>query len=206
MECKSIETLRQEGLPPNMPAATEIGVWKRSTGYEVILPYRLGWLNWLLLGAGLVILVGSVFPLAHIFSIATPMGQAILYTVLVVPVLGYMLFLSFKLSQTRSTKIRIDMTPLNMTFTLVEPSGVARKFNDIPVNQIEDVCLYKKRGIRINGNIAGTHFGVWTGRGLKSDDLYYLMCVIGKATLLSAQTNNPREPVIKEDIGHIELG
>lgn len=206
MECKTIEELRLEGLPPNMPAATEIGVWKRSTGYEVILPYRLGWLNWLLLGGGLVALVASIFPLVHILSVDTPMAQAILYTTLVVPVLGYMLFLSFRLSQTRTTKIRIDMTPLNMTFTLVEPSGVARKFNDIPVNEIKEVCLFKKRGIRINGNIAGTHFGVWTGRGLRSDDLYYLMCVIGQVTLLSAQTNEPVMPVMKDDVGHIELG
>lgn len=210
MECKDITDLQKEGLPPTMPSATEIGVWKRSTGYEVILPYRLGWLTWLMLGAGLVVLVGSAFAVAHFFSGATAAGRAVLYTALVAPVLGYMLFLSFKMSQTRTTKIRIDMTPLNMIFTLVEPSGIARKFSEIPVNEITEVCVDARRGIRVNGNIAGTDFGVWTGRGLAAADLHYLARVVGQVTLLSSQNVSSVSSILKgaggDDIGHIELG
>jgi len=208
MECKTIKELQEEGLPSTMPSSTEIGVWKRSTGYEVILPYRLGSLNWLLLGLGLIFLVGSAFMVMRSFTVSSPTGQAVFYTILVVPVLAYMLFLSFKLSQTRTTKIRIDMTPLSMVFTLVEPSGVTKRFSEIPISQIENVCLDAQRGIRINGHIAGTHFGIWTGRGLNSEDLYYLTCVIGQVTLLTVQNSGAVVPAIKgmDDVGHIELG
>ncbi|MBE9515544.1 MAG: hypothetical protein IME93_01055 [Proteobacteria bacterium] len=189
--CFSIEELREAGLPERLPANTRMGVWKRSTGFEVVLPYRLGLLPWLFMFAGLAALTAGAVAIAYYFP-GTGIGQrVVLYAVLSLLVLIYAFFLVHKWNEVNHTKIRVDMTPLRITVTRVSPAGTSKRLNELPVREIEEVCTDSSSGMRINGKIDDLKYGFWIGAGLADDDLYYLSHVIGQVTKLTLQDANP---------------
>lgn len=191
IHCISINELREEGLPDRMPANTRMGVWKRSTGFEVILPYRLGFLFWLTMFAGLFTLIMAAAAIVYYFP-GTGTGQRmVLYTVLAVLILIYIFFMVHKRSEVNHTKIRIDMTPMRITVTRVNPAGAVKRLNEIPVREIEEVCVDHSSGIKIMGKIDDLKYGFWIAAGLDDEDLHYLAKVIGQVTKLTLQDANP---------------
>lgn len=189
--CISIDELRDEGLPERLPANTRMGVWKRSTGFEVILPYRLGLMSWLLMFSGLALLVAAAAAIVYYFPDTGAGQKMVLYAVLAVLILIYIFFMVHKRSQASHTKIRIDMTPMRITVTRVSPAGASRRMNEVPVREIQEVCIDASSGIRINGRIEDLSYGFWVGAGLAEDDLVYLSRVVGQVTKLTLQDANP---------------
>ena len=191
IRCYSIEELREGGLPERLPADTRMGVWKRSTGFEVVLPYQLGMLPWVIMLAGLALLFAGAGAVAYYFP-GHAVGQRFaLYAVLTVLILIYIFFVVHKWNQVNHTKLRIDMTPLRITVTRVSPAGVSKRLNELPVREIEEVCIDPASGLKINGKIDDLNYGFWVGTGLAHDDLYYLSHVIGQVTTLTLQDANP---------------
>ena len=195
MQCFDIEDLKEGGLPERLPPNTEMGVWKRSTGYEVILPFHRSRAFWLLLFSGFILLVilevlVGKYSLPSMISLS--IGQkALLYFGMVLPVVGYLTAVAAIVSITRTAQVRIDMTPLTMTFTRIRPAGPAKKIGEVAVKQIREVCYEPQRGLQITGMISDMKYSVWVARGLTEDDLYYLTCLIGKNASLNLQDTNP---------------
>lgn len=187
MQCMTIDELREVGLPSSLPNKTEMGVWKRSTGFEIVLPYRLGWFNWILLLAGYAVLLAAGIGVVMYFPSEQVVLRAVIYTIIALIVVVYSYFMLVKYSETHSTKIRLDLTPLTLSITRLNSSGYSKRLNEVPIREIKDICIDNRRGMRVNARIAAIPYGMWIGRGLKTDDLYYLACVIGQVTTLSAQ-------------------
>lgn len=191
MRCIPIKELRDNGLPERLPAQTRMGVWKRSTGFEVILPYSLGFVSWLVMFLGLAALVAGAVAIAYYFP-GTGVGQRlVLYCVLALMILIYIFFMAHRRKMVNHTKIRIDMTPLRLTVTRVSPAGVSKRLNELPVREIEEICIDVAKGIKINGQIEDLSYGFWVGAGLSAEDLHYLACVVGQVTKLTLQDANP---------------
>ena len=179
MQQLKIEDLQNTVLPSHLPAATELGVWKRSTGYEVVMPYRRGWVFWSSLTAGLLLLIAATV-VASWLPIAGPAARVLLVAGLAMLVVAYTVYLLVKIFQVRGAKIKIDMTPLTLTMTPVRPHGVQGKVRKMPLREIVDVSIDERRGICLNGANSEVANRVWVGRGLKADDLYYLALLVGQ--------------------------
>ncbi len=192
MECLGIEKLGKIVLPSRLPAGTQLGVWKRSTGYEIVMPYRMGRLLWLL-RTGILIVLIAVAGVYGYALMAERQGMDIYFGMILFALLAYVSFYAITVGALRAAQLRIDVTPLTLTITRIRPSGPAKKIGEIPVRQIEEICIKPSRGLLIKGWISDILFSVWVGQGLSADDLYYLACVIGRSTQLTLQDANPFE-------------
>jgi hypothetical protein len=197
MQCFQIEELMGSEMPTRLPANTRMGVWKRSTGYEVILPYSHAPVFWVLLAAGLVGLIAAEYFIAFYFYPDMPslsIGQrALWYFGFVLPVVGYITAIVVVLSIARTAQVRIDMTPLTMMFTRIRPSGPAKKVGEVAVRQIETICIDESRGLRIEGSISEMTYFVWVARGLRYEDLHYLALLMGKNAQMNLQDTGGHE-------------
>jgi len=178
-------------VPTRLPSATKMGVWKRSTGYEVILPYRHAPVFWFLLLTGFVALVTSEYFIAYYFypdmaSLSTGQ-QGLWYFGFVLPIVCYLVLIVVVISIARTAQVRIDMTPLTMMFTRIRPAGPAKKVGEVAVRQIENICIDEKRGLRIEGSISEMTYSVWVARGLRYEDLHYLALLMGKNARMNLQ-------------------
>lgn len=179
-----VTELLAAGLPASLPENTELGVWKRSTGYEVFLPYRRSPMYWIFLAVGYVCLIAASLLAIQVYPITENAIRNVVYVVSGGFVLTYTGYLLFKYYEVRNTRIRIDMTATNMLVTLVHPSLSMTKIVDIPVSKIEEVMIDGLRGFAVNGSKRDPSFGLWIGAGLKITDLYYLALLIGHVTKL----------------------
>ena len=105
MQQLKIEDLQNTVLPSHLPAATELGVWKRSTGYEVVMPYRRGWVYWSSLSAGLLLLVAATV-VASWLPIAGPAVRVLLVAGLAMLVAAYTVYLWLKYSRFEGQKLK----------------------------------------------------------------------------------------------------
>lgn len=200
MQCFEIEELMGSEVPTRLPANTKMGVWKRSTGYEVILPYSHAPVFWFLLVAGFIGLAAAEYFVAYYFypdMAALSIGQqALWYFGFVVPIICYVVAIIVILSIARTAQVRIDMTPLTMMFTRIRPSGPAKKVGEVAVRQIESICLDEKKGLRIEGSISEMTYVVWVARGLRYEDLHYLALLMGKNAHMNLQDTGGHEAQI----------
>jgi hypothetical protein len=181
----TLDELKETGLPERLPANTELGVWKRSTGYEVFMPYHRSIMFWAMLLGGLVALVAVSIAAFRILPLATVTERIVLYAVTSGFILVYMGFLLYKLYETRNTRIRIDMSRQNLLITRVSPAQtLTTRIADIPVSRIEEVLIDGLRGISVSGSQADPSFGIWIGAGLPVTDLYYVALLIGRVSEL----------------------
>lgn len=191
MKCFQIEELMGSEVPGSLPANTKMGVWKRSTGYEVIIPYKHSPGFWFLLISGLLGLIAAEFFVAYYFypdMASLSMGQqALWYFGFVVPIIVYLIMISIVVSVSRTAQIRIDMTPLTMMFTRIRPAGPAKKTGEVAVKQIENICIAEGKGLRIEGSISEMTYSVWVARGLRYEDLNYLALLMGKNAQMNLQ-------------------
>ena len=185
MQCLKIDDLRNATLPSSLPAGTEMGVWKRSTGFEVVLPFRRGGLYWFKHGFMFVLLsllAGAIiFTMLERFPNQGVIATIVLFAVVLAPLLAYLIYIFMKIAETRASKIRIDMSAISLKLLRIYPSGQTRNLNKIPIHHIEEVWIDESRGLRIDGTFTA---GVWLARGLGADDLYYLALLIGQVTTL----------------------
>lgn len=200
MQCFEIEELMGSEVPIRLPSETRMGVWKRSTGYEVILPYSHAPVFWFLLVAGFIGLVAAEYFVAFYFypdMASLSVGQqALWYLGFVVPVVGYISAIVVIISIAKTAQIRIDMTPLTMMFTRIRPSGPAKKVGEVAVRQIENICIDEKKGLRLEGSISEMTYSVWVARGLRYEDLYYLALLMGKNAHMNLQDTGGYEAQI----------
>lgn len=192
MRCEKLSAMRRE-LPPQLPPGTELGVWKRSTGYEVILPYRLDRFYWPVMVAGFVLASAASLFLA--FGLIGPdwafADRALAYVGLAAPILAYLVFMVIKLHHTWGVKIRIDISPFMLAFTLMDAAGKRKENHRIPVDDIDEICFDEHRGIRIRGRMQARPFTFWLARGLRREDFQYLECVFGQINNISIRYPEP---------------
>jgi len=191
MQYFNIEELMGSELPTRLPSETKMGVWKRSTGYEVILPYRHKRIFWFLLFTGFVSLLLAEYFIAYYFypdmALLSIGQQAIWYFGYVVPIVVYVGAIGIIFSIARTAQVRIDMTPLTMMFTRIRPSGPAKKVGEVAVRQIQGISIDEKRGLLIEGSISEMTYSVWVAGGLRYEDLFYLALLMGKNAQMNLQ-------------------
>lgn len=191
MQRFEIEELMRSEVPISLPAGTRMGVWKRSTGYEVILPYQHKPVFWSLLFSGLVCLLIAEYFIAYYFypdmALLSVGQQALWYFGYVVPIVCYVSAIGIIYSIARTAQIRIDMTPLTMMFTRIRPSGPAKKEGEVAVRQIQSIAIDERRGLLIEGSISDMAYSVWVARGLRYEDLHYLALLMGKNAQMNLQ-------------------
>lgn len=196
----TLDELKETGLPERLPANTELGVWKRSTGYEVYLPYRRGILFWAILLAGLVALVALSIAAFQVLPLATASERAVLQAVTSGFILLYMAFLLYKLYETRNTRIRIEMSREKLLITQVSPARTqTEQIADIPVSGIREVLIDGLRGFSVRGGQDDPSSGIWIGGGLSVTDLYYVALLIGQLPGL------PPRDAMSRTIGYQDL-
>lgn len=191
MQTFAIEELMASEMPRGLPAKTKMGVWKRSTGYEVILPYRHKPVFWFLLLSGFVGLLIAEYFIAYYFypdmALLSIGQQALWYFGYVIPVVCYISAIGIIYSIARTAQIRIDMTPLTMMFTRIRPSGPAKKVGEVAVRQIQTISIDERQGLLIEGSISEMTYSVWVARGLRYEDLHYLALLMGKNAQMNLQ-------------------
>jgi hypothetical protein len=193
MQRLKIDVLQASPLPSTLPAMTELGVWKRSTGYEVYLPYHRSLIHWVvLLGIFAVLIVGSVLVYAG-FPVAANTERMVFYVIASGLIIGYAGFVFFKYHETRNTKVRIDMTPKHMVFTRVLPSNHHVALGKLAVGKIDEVIIDESKGLSFAGEVPDPLFQKWFGAGLKSGDLYYLALLVGQVAVDSSLVSVSQE-------------
>lgn len=200
MRCLSIEELRTTALPASLPSETRMGVWKRSTGFEVVLPYRLDNSRWVLRWLGLLLLVGVAVAVGMLYPATAGSERLILFGVMAVLIAFYMAYLLMLWHEIRATRIRIDMTPMTLTFILVKPSGINRRLREIPVRQIDEVCIEVSKGLGITTRIDEFSQNYWFAKGLRAEELHYLSCVLGQIVNMSAQAPDVETSISRIDV------
>ena len=118
MQCLRIEDLRNASLPSALPAQTKMGVWKRSTGYEVVIPFRRGWLYWarhlFVLFVLICVAAVAIYAVEQRFPDWGNTESTIFYVGLLAPIIAYIIYIFIKLSETRASRLRIDMSAISL--------------------------------------------------------------------------------------------
>ena len=185
MQILKLEVLQASPLPSTLPAMTELGVWKRSTGYEVYLPYHKHPIYWaVLLGILAVLIVISVWAFTS-FPLGANTARLVFYIISSGLIIAYAGFVFFKYYETRHTKTRIDLTAKTLTFTRVLPSSRSRALGKLATGKIDEVIIDEGKGLRFNGKISDPLFDRWFGSGLQGSDLYYLALLVGQVAVVT---------------------
>jgi hypothetical protein len=180
MQTLKLEVLQASPLPSTLPAMTELGVWKRSTGYEVYLPYHRHPIYWaLLLGILAALIIVSVWAFTS-FPLGANTARLVFYIISSGLIITYAGFVFLKYYESRHTKTRIDLTAKTITFTRVMPSSQSRALGKLATAKIDEVIIDEGKGLRFNGKIADPLFNRWFGGGLQGSDLYYLALLVGQ--------------------------
>jgi len=180
MQHLRLEVLRASPLPSTLPAHTELGVWKRSTGFEVYMPFHRNIIYWVVLVSIQVALVGISLSAYSIFPLPSATERMVFYVVSSGLIIGFTGFLLFKVYETRHTKVRLDMSAENLMFTRELPTGTSIVTGRIPTAKIEEIHIDEDKGFRLNGKIPDPIFEKWFGAGLKDSDLNYVALLIGQ--------------------------
>ncbi len=193
MQSLKLDVLQASPLPSTLPAMTELGVWKRSTGYEVYLPYHRSPVYWVaLLGILAILIVGSVVAFTG-FPGAAITERMVFYVISSGLVILYAGFVFFKYYETRHTKIRIDMTPKKLVFTRVLPSNHRVSLGNLEIGKIDEVLIDEAKGLNFAGSASDPLFQKWFGAGLQASDLYYLALLVGQVAVDSGTVTAPKD-------------
>ena len=180
MQHLRLEVLQDSPLPSTLPAHTELGVWKRSTGFEIFMPFHRHVMYWVALVAIQVALVAISVTAYQIFPLPAATERMVFYVLSSGLIISYTGFLLYKLYETRSTRIRLDLSLDTISITRVLPSGASIAIGDIPMAKIDEIYLDEDKGMRVGGKIPHPMFEKWFGAGLRDNDLYYLALLIGQ--------------------------
>ncbi len=180
MQHLRLEVLQDSPLPSTLPAHTELGVWKRSTGFEVFMPFHRHLMYWVALVAIQIALVVVSVTAYQIFPLPAATERMVFYVLSSGLIISYTGFLLYKLYETRSTRIRLDLSPDTISITRVLPSGASIAVGDIQMAKIDEIYIDEDKGLRVGGKIPDPMFEKWFGAGLKDNDLYYLALLIGQ--------------------------
>lgn len=180
MQHLRLEVLQDSPLPSTLPAHTELGVWKRSTGFEVFMPFHRHIMFWVALVAIQIALVAVSVTAYQIFPLPAGTERTAFYILSSGLIITYTGFLFYKLYETRHTRIRLDLTSDAIIITRVLPSGTSIAVGDIPMAKIDEICIDEDKGMCVGGKIPDPMFEKWFGVGLKDSDLYYLALLIGQ--------------------------
>jgi hypothetical protein len=164
-----------------MPENTRLGVWKRSTGFEVIHPYRRGYAFWIAVLAGLIALVVLSYGAYSMLPMDSETAREVLIIVCATVIATYLGFVLYKVHETHNTRIRVDITPRDLAISRVNPRGPTERLASFPLEKVDAVVIDGLRGIAMEGAEPGSHIGIWFGTGLRVPDLYYLALVLSQA-------------------------
>lgn len=176
----TIRELRDAGLPARMPENTRLGVWKRSTGFEVIHPYHRGYRFWVAVIAGLIGLGAATFGAYSVLPMESDTAREVLSIVSATVIATYLGFVLYKLHETHNTRIRMDITPRDLAISRVGPRGTTERIASFPLRDVVSVVIDGLRGISMEGEDPGSQLGIWFGTGLRVPDLYYLALVLSQ--------------------------
>lgn len=180
MQHLRLDVLQASPLPSTLPAHTELGVWKRSTGFEVFIPFHRHIMYWVALMAIQIALVTISVTAYQIFPLPAATERMVFYVLSSGLIISYTGYLLYKLYETRHTRIRLDLSSDTISITRVLPSGASISVGDIPVAKIDEVYIDEDNGMRVSGKIPDPMFEEWFGTGLRDGDLYYLALLIGQ--------------------------
>jgi hypothetical protein len=163
-----------------MPENTRLGVWKRSTGFEVVHPYRRGYRFWVPVVAGLIVLLGVSLGSYAMLPIGSDTAREVLLVIIAAVFIAFGGVVLHKLTETHHTRVRIDITPRSIAISRVSPSGSSVRVAGFPLERVEAILIDGLRGICVE-SAADQHGHRWFGEGLRVPDLYYLALVLTKA-------------------------
>ena len=150
-------------------------MFKRSTGFEVYLPFHYHAMYWVALLLTQAVLAGLSVPAYHMLSLPAATDRTVFYVLFSGLIIAFAGFLFFKLYETRFTRIRLDLTAESLILTRVLPSG-----RSIAIANIEEIYIDEHKGFRLSGKMPEPMFEKWFGAGLKDSDLYYLALLVGQ--------------------------
>jgi hypothetical protein len=189
MQTLKLEVLQASPLPSTLPAMTALGVWKRSTGYEVYLPYHRKPIYWVtLLGILLALIIASFIAFAS-FPLGANTARLVFYVISSGLIIAYAGFIFFKYYETRHTKTRIDLTAKIIKFTRVMPSNRNHSLGKLATGKIDEVIIDETKGLRFSGRVPDPLFDRWFGGGLQGSDLYYLALLVGQVAVDTRKLN-----------------
>ncbi|MEE8389096.1 MAG: hypothetical protein V3R65_11010, partial [Acidiferrobacterales bacterium] len=166
MQHLRLEVLQDSPLPSTLPAHTELGVWKRSTGFEVFIPFHRHMMYWVMLVAIQIALVTISVTAYQIFPLPAATERMMFYVLSSGLIIAYTGFLFYKLYETRHIKIRLDLTSDAISITRVLPLGTSIAVGDIPMAKIDEIYIDEDKGMRVGGKIPDPMFEKWFGAGL----------------------------------------
>ncbi len=164
-----------------MPENTRLGVWKRSTGFEVIHPYRRGYSFWFSVIVGLLVLLALIVGAYVTVPMETGIPREVFFVVSAAVIVAYSAFLLHKVNETHNTRVRIDITPRSLAITRVSPTGPSVQIATLSLEQVEAIVIDGLRGICVESSAPDEGDSRWFGEGLRVPDLYYLALVLTKA-------------------------
>ncbi len=180
MQHFTLEVLQASPLPSTLPAHTELGVWKRSTGFEVDLPFHHHMMYWVAMLLTQAVLVGLSVSAYRMLSLPAATERMVFYVLFSGLIIAFAGFLFFKLYETRITRIRLDLTAEYLVITRVLPFGRSIAIGRIAIARVDEIYIDERKGMRLSGKIPDPMFDKWLGAGLKDSDLYYLALLIGQ--------------------------
>lgn len=182
MQRLKMKDLQSSEMPASLPDSTALGVWKRSTGFEVVLPFHFSKYYWFVLFAGLVFLIAGSVLVYRTFPALANIGRTGFYFISGAIIIGYMGFMFIKLYGLRNTKIRMDLTRESMTLSKILPSGKRVPVDMIIIGKIDEIYISGGRGMFVDGHIPDPFYKKWFAVGLKASDLFYLALLVGQVS------------------------
>jgi hypothetical protein len=163
-----------------MPEDTRLGVWKRSTGFEVVHPYRRGYRFWVPVIVFLAALVALALGIYAMLPIGSDTAREVLVILTAAVFVAFIGVVLHQVRETHHTRVRIDITPRSLAISRVSPSGSSVRITGFPLERVEAILIDGLRGICVESANDG-HSHHWFGQGLRVPDLYYLALVLTKA-------------------------
>lgn len=180
MQHLRLDVLQASPLPSTLPAHTELGVWKRSTGFEVFIPFHRHIMYWVALITIQIALVTISVTAYQIFPLPAATERMVFYVLSSGLIISFTGFLLYKLYETRHTRIRLDLSSDAISISRVLPSGASIAVDDIQTAKIDEIYIDEDKGMRVGGKIPDPMFEKWFGNGLSDHDLNYLALLIGQ--------------------------